>query len=73
MTSAMLSPSYTILCPQIVISCFLCLTFSSGTHLQLTRPPIIHGILASCKKFSQEYMPSLSRQRIQAANIIILK
>ena len=73
MTSAMLSPSYSVFCAQIVISTFLCLSYSPDTHLQLTRPPIVHGILAACKKFSQEYMPSLSQQRVQATDITILK
>ena len=52
MTSAMLSPSYSLFCASIVISTLLSLSYTHDTHKYLTSPPIIHGVLAVCKKIT---------------------
>ena len=66
MVSAILSPSYSVICAEIVLSSFLCLSYSQSTHRYLAQPHILHGVLESCKRFSREYNnpPIVPAQRI---------
>ena len=64
MVSAMLCPSFNIYGVQIIIGTFLALSYSCDTHIQLTRPPIIHGVLAACKNFLQDCNIQILEKRI---------
>lgn len=70
---SMLSPSYSIICPQTVISTFLCLSYSPQTHSYLTAPVITHTIFEVCKKIAQEWSSSNSRYALTQGSIIIVK
>ena len=70
---SMLSPSYSIICPQTVISTFLCLSYSPKTHNYLTAPVITHTIFEVCKIIAQEWSSRNSRYAQTQGSIIIVK
>ena len=63
MVSAILSPSYSVICAEIVLSSFLCLSYSPSTHRYLAQPHILHGVLESCKRFNREFNSSSTVQQ----------
>lgn len=54
MVSATLSPSYTPICAEIVLSALLCLSYSRDLHRHLATPYILNGVLEACDLFTKE-------------------
>lgn len=64
MVSAMLCPSFNIYGVQIIIGTFLALSYSCDTHVQLTRAPIIRGVLEASKNYLQDSNIQILEKRI---------
>ena len=54
MISAILSPTYTFVCAQLVLSALLCLSYSTELHSQLALPYVLEGVLKTCTRFEKK-------------------
>lgn len=54
MMSAILSPTYTAICADIVLSALLCLSYSTELHEHLAVPYVIDSVLEACERFTKE-------------------
>ena len=54
MMAAILSPTYTFVCAELVLSALLCLSYSTELHSKLAERYVIEGILKACKRFEEQ-------------------